>query len=98
MSTLKSKDEVKKHLEECVVLTDGLSVELMKRICSPHSPMAVSDLPIRGFPRDIALARLYQLEKLGALKSRLDKRKENYIRIFEGTPQAKWIVEIIKGK
>ena len=98
LNSMKSEGELRRFLEESTVLTDSLSVELIKRVGGPRSPMAVTDLPIPNFPRDGALARLYQLERLGILKSDLEKRNEDYIRVFRGTPIATRIAQIMGSK
>jgi hypothetical protein len=96
LNSLKTEDELRRFLEQSSLVTDPLSLELMKRIGGSHSPMAVTDLPIPNFPRDVALARLYLLEKLGYLKSRFERRgAEDFVRVFDPTPLVRRIAEII---
>jgi hypothetical protein len=86
---LRSESQLRDFLRESRIIADDLSIELIKRIGGPHSPMSVSDLPIPNFPRDAALGRLYELEKEHVLTSKLMKKGRNYERVFEATPLAR---------
>jgi len=88
-------DELGRFLEESIILTDQPLLELIKKLGSSHSTMAVTYLPIPKLPKDNALARLYQLEKLGVLTSKLEKRDEDHIRVFRGTSLATRIADIM---
>ena len=96
--TKQTDDELKAFLRETVVLTDDLSLELIKRVGGPHSSLAVTDLPIPNYSEDLALTGLYQLEDLGIVSSKLEKRGEDYIRVFSATPVATRIAQIVSRK
>ena len=83
---IKNQTELRDFLRESRVLSDDLSIELIKRIGGPHSPIGVSDLPIPNYPRDAALSRLYALEKSQIIVSRMVKKGDSYERLFEATP------------
>jgi len=72
-----SDEELEMFLQDTVILTDDLSLELIKRVGSPHSPLAVTDLPIPKYSEDATLARLYELEGLGVLTSKLKKKGQD---------------------
>ena len=88
-------DELKNFLVEGKILTDNLSLMLIKKIGGLHSPLAVTELPIGGFPRDDALVRLYELEKLGILASSMKKKDDCYVRVFNATPIATEMARLI---
>jgi len=89
---------LREFLEDSSVLSDKLSQSLIKKIGRPHSPMSVMDLPIDGFPRDVALVRLYDLERMGILKSELARKKQDYVRVFHITPVGKKIAQVVRAK
>lgn len=87
--------ELKDFLKTSRLLTDDLSLELIKKIGGPHSALAVTELPISKFPRDIALARLYELEESGIFTSAMKKEDDCYVRVFSATPTATRIAKMI---
>ena len=91
-------DGLREFLEDSSVLSDKLSQNLIKKIGGPHSPMSVTDLPIDGFPRDVALVRLYDLERMGVLKSELARKKQDYVRVFHITPVGQKIAQVVRAK
>ena len=95
LRSLKGDAELRQFVMDSRILTDDLSLELIKRIGGPHSPMAISELPIPNFPRDTALARLYELERQKVFVSKLDKKGKDYVRVFYPTPEAKKLARMI---
>jgi hypothetical protein len=93
------EDDLRGFLEDSSILTDSLSRELIKRIGGPRSPMAVTDLPIEGFSRDVALVKLYDLQRIGVLGSELKSNGGgSYVRVFHATPLGRKIAETIRAK
>ena len=94
-----SSGDLREFLAESSTLGDELSRQLIKKIGGLHSPMTVANLPIEGFPRDETLVRLYDLEKMGIFRSRLEKKnRHDYIRVFRATALGKRIAQAIPSK
>ena len=101
LKSLRSDDEFIEFLNESSLFTDELSLKLFKRIASPHSAFSVTDLPkltTSKFRQDMALVRLYQLEDLGLFTSKLVRKCNDYLRVFEATPLGTKLARIIAGK
>lgn len=101
LKNLKSDDDIIEFLNETTILTDRLSLELIRRIANPRSPFSVTDLPNLPIPKskqDIALLRLYELEDLKVFASKLVRRGDDYVRVFRATPFATKLARIMSAK
>ena len=95
LKCLKTDEERRELLKESRILADDLSLELIRRVGGPNSPLPITELPIPNFPRDITLAKLCELENLRIFESSLEKNGEGYVRVFKATPLAKKLAQII---
>jgi len=93
---IETDDDLRGFLKESRILSDELSLELIRRIGGLNSPLSITSLPIPNFQRDLALARLYELEKLHIFESELEKKGDDYIRVFKATDLGRRLAQTIR--
>ncbi len=69
-------------MDETMAVTDDLGRKLLQKLASLNSPIKLTDLPIGAGTRDQELARLYHLESLGWVTSKLVNKDDATIREF----------------
>jgi len=77
--------QLRDTLEGTTLLDDPLGQKLLSKLASAHSPIYVGEFDVEGYPRGLALLRLYQFEKRGLASSALVSRNGRMVRKFHIT-------------
>lgn len=80
-----SPSQLRDTLEGTTLLDDPLGQTLLTKLASAHSPIYVGEFNVEGYPKGLALLRLYQFEKRGLATSALVSRDGRMVRKFHIT-------------
>lgn len=78
------------------MINDPLSRNILAKLASPHTPMCLSDLPLKELQAKDSvsvMSRLHKFEQLKLVESKMVKHESGAYRTFEVTSQGRTIVD-----